>query len=512
MVVKKIEHKNVILSNKDIKCSSIEEDIASLTAKFIICSFDVNLNNVQINRATIGNWIQTLVSQPVVAKISVQDSGFADFTAHNMSETVRVDEDGNPYITYEFDSSACGVFTSVQIENIGGKEYITATAKLWKRFPEFCAVVKKRMLEGTLSTSWEIATIASHIEMINGKKVKIIDEGQFIGHSLLSKYIPAAYPESRLLEVAQACEAEDSELFAALNKDIINEAKNNETNPEKEADTLPIEDNKNENSNELPDTEESGTGAESTDTSIMTEYDLRKSLREAIAVKLGDGVSVWDFYIIYHFPANGALWIQMWDASSELDIISFTYTVGEDDSITLSEPVNCKLTVSVSQINETISSHIERENELSEALVKANNTIQALTTEVSNLTPFREKAEKAEREKIEAEQKTKIDELKAYAVSSNLISDVEISEVEEIKNAINRLDKTAINNIIAERFMRKQVAELIDSAAETKNKKDTKPDTSEKSLGATEAIKASLYDDDDVIPKHRKFINSYINN
>ena len=128
MAVININYENMLISSSNVLCSDFTEDITSLNAKFIICSFDVNLNGVKLNRATIDNWLYTLVSQPVVGKIAVQDSGVADFTSHNMNKVTKVDNYGIPYASLEFDTSAVGVFTSAQIEVINGKEYITANA------------------------------------------------------------------------------------------------------------------------------------------------------------------------------------------------------------------------------------------------------------------------------------------------------------------------------------------------------------------------------------------------
>lgn len=434
-----------------------------------------------------------------------------------MNETVRTDEDLEPYFSYEFDTSACGVFTSVQIENIGGKEYITANAKIWKRFPEFCAVIKKRLKDGTLSTSWEISVVKSHFEVANGKKIKVIDEGKFLGHALLGQHVPPAYPESRLLEVAQAKSESDTDLILALNKDIASNkdtidedfkiAEENTKVGERELDKekkVELTEEVVEDTEELVEeetSEEDVVEEEATEeVSALTEYDLRVSLRRAIASKLGEDVSEWDFYIVHHFPADGVVWVQMWDPESELDIIMFTYSVGEDDSVVMSEPIAGKLSVSISQINDTVAAFEAKENELTESLVKANEEIQSLKGEVSSLKPYKEKVEEAEKKRIEEELLAKKEQLKEYAMKSNLIAEKEISENKDIKNAIEQLDKAKINNIIAERFMEKQsdVSEKLDTS------------NSGKKVEVSEVVKANIEDDRDFKAKHRRFIEDYI--
>ncbi len=481
-------------------CSAVTEDITSLKAKFIICSFDPNGNGVKLNRDTIEQWMNSLVSQPVVGKIAISDTGEADFTSHNLVEKVKVDVQGNPYVAYEFDSSACGVFTSVEIEKIDGKEYITATAKLWKRFPEFCSLVKKRLLHGELMTSWEIAPIKFHYEAIKGKKVKVIDEGRFLGHSLLAQHIPPAYPESMLLEVAQRSDVQDDDLINALSKDLVSLSENENLKHEKEEQVM---------ANEMVEnTAVIVVNAETKiETSAMTETDLRQSLRKAIAGKLGKNVREWDFCVLYHFPADKVVWIQMWGADSELDVITFSYEV-EGDVVTVSDPVNAKLAVSVAQINETVEQYQTKESELSESLVKANETIQSLSAEISTLNTFKEKFETSERERIEAEQEEKRKELKSYTLRSNLIMESEISENAEIKGFIEQLDKNKINAIIAERFMQKQMCESDDSSV-IEAALAPKAVVAENKVNV---IKASLDTDDGGVPDHKRFIKQFLEN
>ncbi|MEG0898436.1 MAG: hypothetical protein RSF40_01840 [Oscillospiraceae bacterium] len=436
------ENNQIFLSSNEVLCSEVTEDITALNAKFIICSFETNRNNVKINRATIDNWLYTLVSQPVVGKLGVSDNGEADFTSHNMHVVTRVDERGKTYNDYEFDSSACGVFTSVQIEKVNGKEYITATAKLWKRFPEFCAIVKKRLMNGTLNTSWEISTLKSHIEFEHGKQIKVIDEGKFLGHSLLASFIPPAYPESQLLEVASQ---EDNELIEALNKDFI-EISNKETQEEdgflENTEILNPEVANQSVDSEVSQVTETIVNIDTPDSSALTEFDLRKALREAIADNLK--IEKWDFYIIYHFPADGIIWVQLYNAASELDVIQFTYTV-ESDVVTVSEPVNAKLTVSVASINSTIA-------QKDDALITANEKIQELSAEVASLKPFKEACETAERERIESETAQKRVDLKTKIEKSKLFSEDEIKST-EISNLIETVDEVAIKNLMADKFM-----------------------------------------------------------
>ena len=126
-----------------------------------------------LNRATIDSWLQTLVNKPVVGKISGND-----FTSHQ-------------YKNGKFNTDAFGVFTKVYISTLDtGDECIIAEGMIWKRFEKACAIIQSRISRGlTVSSSWELINNESHIEEIDGRKVKVIDvaeqtlEEQFIEFS-----------------------------------------------------------------------------------------------------------------------------------------------------------------------------------------------------------------------------------------------------------------------------------------------------------------------------------------
>jgi len=417
-----MDNEKIILSNDNPLCSELNEDDVSLTAKFIICDFLTNGNNVRLNRETAENWIHTLVSQPVVGKIGITDSGTADFTSHNLHPVIRLSKDGGIYADTEFDSSAFGVFTSVQIEKINGKEYITATAKIWKRFTNFCAVIQKRLSESSIATSWEIVTKKKHEELEHGKKIKVIDDGIFLGHCLLSAFIPPAYKDSCLLEVAS--ENNGIDLIEALNKDISEGSYKEIKKEDKQVAEItetPIAD--------------TTTGEVKTDTSMLTQWDLGKALRGAIATKLN--IERWDFDIFYHFPADKIIWVKLWNAL-DLDVITFTYTV-ENDVVTLSEPSNEKLTVSIAEINNTVATLNTEITTKNEALISANESIQTLNTQIAELIPFKDKFEKIEQERIVKELSENQTKLKDYAIQSGRITseEIETSSVEVTSQKVN---------------------------------------------------------------------------
>lgn len=205
----------------------------------------------------------------------------------------------------------------------------------------------------------------------------------------------------------------------------------------------------------------------------LTDRDIRNSLYDAIAKKLG--VPVYDFSIIANIPANNTCWVQRWDGEndSDLDVLIFTYTI-ENDAVTVSDPQNGKLTVSIPTINDTVAelnSTIEKQNT---SLVEANTKIQDLSKENAELMPYKESCEKAEQERIQKETAEKRKSLEEYALKSKLISKDEISSADDtnsssdnkVKKCIENVDEKGLKAIIAERFM-KSLDEKID--VETSN-------------------------------------------
>jgi hypothetical protein len=515
---------NILLSNQEVVFSDVQENDIYLTAKFVICDFSPNLNNVMINRQTIGNWINTLVDQPVVGKLGETDSGEADFTSHNANVVIRLDEDGNRYQDINFDTSAIGVFTSVGIESINGKEYIVADAKIWKRFPDVCAVIKKRMASGTIATSWEVLVKKSHNQFIGGQKIKVIDDGAFEGHCLLASYVPPAYPDSQLLEIANKQETKvDDELVEALKRDIIAFNDSN-INSQKEDEILKKQNKDIENSEvktevsevvkensvekssveavENSENKEEISTENKVEKSELTDNDVRQGLYNAISEKLG--IPYYYFCIIANIVTSNTVWVQRWDSdnNSELDVLVFTYSV-DNDVVTVSDPTEAKLTVSVSEINNIVSELNSKVEVLNSSIVEANTKIQDMSTQIAELTPFKEAADKAEQERIEAETASKREELKQHAIKSGFITEEELSSDDKIKDCISNVSKKDLDAIIAERF----IASL--------NSKETKVENTQEIASANDTnneatVKVNLANADDDVLDAKAVMKAYL--
>ena len=450
----------------------------SYIAKFIICDFGRNKNGVALDRNTIENWMSTLKNKPLVGKIKMRYDGEYDFTGHNVREVEKVDENGNKYREVEFDTEAFGTFFDVAIETINDKEYIVASCEIWKRFTKACEIIVNRIQEGSLSTSWEISVEKSTQGIIDGLMTKIIQAGRFIGHCLLGKNVSPAYDSSGLLEIAST--NYDMEFAEALSQDILsqgldikNEAKE-ENNLQSNIETQVAEENVEETVVETPvaDTTESSTETEvtenkdETEVSQLTEYDLRKKICEACRAKLDKWC-----WISFHFPVEKEVWLEVDGRESELDFVRMTYTV-ENDTITVSDPEEVKLTVNIADVNTKIAELEADVSTKDEAIIKSGEEIARLKTEISELSPFKEKFEKAEQERIENELKEKKETIISSITKSGLITREEIEASEELKGYVENLDEKSLKAVLADRYIA-SLSENNTEVSETKTEVET---------------------------------------
>lgn len=497
--------------SRNICCSEITEHPDHYLAKFVICDFSVNGNQVALNRETIESWMSTLVGNPLVGKLVVAPKGELDFSGHNMKVVTRKDDDGNEYKTAEFDTDAFGSFQSVGIEKIDDTDFIVASCKIWKRYPKACATILRRIESGTLNTSWEIDVLKAHKGIVGGRMAKIIDDGVFTAHCLLGANVEPAYKCSKLLEVAETdFGLELANAYIEDTKEISNiesnekEAKNLKLNKDKETQTAQVEPTKPEQAEKTPvgepdaapvtepttpaepdvqTSEEGGetppptepeTGTEpaggpepAPETSSLTVRDLYMKLEDAVS-KISS-----DYYMTDIFPEDHTIWCKKWGYMNELDYIMFPYTV-EGDEVSLGEPQNITLIVSVSQVNTKIA-------ELNSTVASLNTELQSAKNEIAELTPYKEQAEKAAAEKVEAELAQKKENLRQYAISSKMITEAELTGEGEFTSMIENLDEAGINGVIASRCV---------EAAKNAKPAEKKVETSE--VHKPESIKLNL--------------------
>lgn len=488
-----------LYSSRVIECAQDNELSDTYKVKFVICDFSTNRNRMKINRDRIEDWMGTLKNKPIVGKIVSTGRGGVDFSGHNMHTVIKRDKNGNTYKDSTFDTSAFGTFTDVGIEKIDDDECIVATCEIWKRFENACALIMKRVESGTLNTSWEIQTLESHYESEAGAKVKVLDNGIFLGHCLLGAAVKPAYNCSRVLEVAEAAPEFDMELADAIQQDMGAFAENiedkevktvkikgietsedeskkkiddKETKPDGEGKETPEkkpDEDEEKKKKETPESDDKDKKVAETEISALTTEDIRQKIREAIWDKRIDAD------LSFVFPEEHEAWAKSYGRdATQMDFVRFTYSV-EDDKIILSEPEAVKLTVSVNAVNEAIAERDEKIASLNEAVASANEQIQGKDNEIASLNVYKEKFEKAEQERIDAEIAEQKDNLRKYAVSSGLIQEAEVAECGELAQLIETNDEAGIKNVIAERFMAKNAAKKTAPKKEISEVKEEKP-------------------------------------
>lgn len=510
--------------SRNICCSEITEHPDHYLAKFVICDFSVNGNQVALNRETIERWMSTLVGNPLVGKLVVAPKGELDFSGHNMKVVTRKDADGNEYKTAEFDTDAFGSFQSVGIEKIDDTDFIVASCKIWKRYPKACATILRRIESGTLNTSWEIDVLKAHKGIVGGRMAKIIDDGVFTAHCLLGANVEPAYKCSKLLEFAETdFGLELANAYIEDTKEISNiesnekEAKNLKLNKDKETQTAQVENpteteqaeqtatesttepttpaepdvQTSEEGGETPPPTEPETSTEpagepepesTTETSSLTGRDLYMKLEDAVS-KISS-----DYYMTDMFPEDHTIWCKKWGYMNELDYIMFPYTV-EGDEVSLGEPQNITLTVSVSQVNTKI-------DELNKTVASLNTELQSAKDEIAELTPYKEQAEKAAAEKAEAELAQKKENLRQYAISSKMITEAELTGEGEFASMIENLDEAGINGVIASRCVeaaKKAPAEKKIETSEVHKSESIKLNLNETKYNTTNANKRDAW-------------------
>jgi hypothetical protein len=192
-----------------------------------------------------------------------------------------------------------------------------------------------------------------------------------------------------------------------------------------------------------------------TETASLTVDDLCRRISDACrkAIK-----PFWG-YLSYWFPEEKTVWYKIDDPdATALDYKVFTYEV-VDDEVIVSEPHDAKLTVSIADINTVIAEKDEKINALTaeleikdDAVIKAGEKISKLNVEISELKPYKEAAEKAEQERIEAEIAEAKLTLKNNMLKTKLFTEEEVAEA-EIAELIESRNETAIKNLIAERYI-----------------------------------------------------------
>ena len=415
---------------------------------------------------------ETLVNMPVQARYRVNANNEPSLGGHEM---VRK-RDGS----IEFKTQSIGVHTSVEIKKdnvvlnngeIKELPCLFASYRIWKRYPNYIAAIKRLFDNNMLYGSWEISTYK--YEYDNG--IRKITDYEFFANTLLGESNPPSYGVNATA-LSMATLDSDSQLMIAeaLSQDLIdnnNDDKEDNLQMANKEKSIVAEEGKKEvvtpantesNVSEKTSSEvKSGTNVEAekettsvTDSAQLTDYDLRVKVTKACRDKLDKWC-----WVSFMFPNEKEVWCEYEGAETELDFVKFTYEVGEDDAITVSEPEYVKLTVSIAEVNTKIAT-LEKDVETAkaeldiknDAITKASDKIQELNVKISELEPFKEQVEAEKKKQIEAEIAEDKERLKAKMLKGNLFTEAEIAE-DNIAKLIEARDESAINSLIADKFV-----------------------------------------------------------
>ena len=446
-----MKNENIFIASQTI---DIAENSTYLELTNRVCYYDEkNLNDMLLPSDTALEKAQTLVNMPVVGKYRKNSKGLPTFSGHEMYK----DESGDVCFGTENIGTHTEIFIKDDLVDVNGVQKtlpcLFAKYRIWKRNKNIIAAVRRLYSEGKLFSSWEIATSA--YEFKDG--VKKITDYVFLSNCLLG--YEYAFPSYGVDAKAVSLASTENELLIAeaLSQDILSEGLNNTTTEggskeimDKNKTTEIVEENvevvaetiAEDNTNTTTD-----NATDNVDTSQLTEWDLRKRIREACRTKLGKWC-----YIFLHIVTNNEVWVEVDERESELDYVRFTYTI-ENDVVTISEPENVKLTVNVTEVNTRIAELESTIATKDDAIVKAGIEISNLKTEIGELQPFKERFEKAEQDRILAEQTEKKDNLIATVVKTGFITKEEIETSEELKSLVDSFDEKSLKAIVAERLI-----------------------------------------------------------
>lgn len=458
------------LTSSTIELSEDEENSQFLTLVNRICYYDEpNLNSVLLPSDTAEECAQSLIDMPVYAKCRTNADGEPTFGSHE----VALDADGELF----FDTTPIGVHTAVEIKDdtvdVNGKletlPCLFATQKIWKRNKNAVAAIKRLFAEGKLHNSWEIASY----EYSFADGVKTITGYEFEGNTFLGYEFadPAYGKDAKVVSLSQTDELMVAE---ALSRDLIDQKSS------KEDETL----KKNKTSAQVEPQVDHQVDPQATEPAVepaqaapvkptvepaqaepqniepaqaepaepqpeepqgepvvasLTDWDIQRKIDEG-ARDLIDG---W-YWVAYLFPEEHKALLRV-EGGDELSYMQVSYVVNDDDTVTVSDPVDVKLSVSVSEINSKVA-------ELTDTIASLNQKVNDLTAEVETLTPYREAAQKAEHDAAEAK-------LRAYAENSKQFTEEELQS-EEMTKIFSELDESALKMMIADRVVSAQAQQI----------------------------------------------------
>lgn len=493
---------NILLYSENlIELSESKDTPDCLDIEFIICDFKPNLNGTQVDRNHIDEWINTLELKPIVGKIDkVAFKKNEDFTSHKAIKIKKKDENGNEYEETVLNTDAFGAFYEVGIKTIDDEEVIYAKGKIWKRFKKAVDILQRKIENSEkIASSWEVNVLDSEYIIKDGKKIKNILLGNFIGHCLLGyengMKVRGAYSVSEVVEVA---EVNENSLEIQLSNAILEDINN-------------IQDNKGG--------QDMSEQNKQTEVSSLTYGDISKGIVDAVYSNESYG---WDYNIVKILPLENKFYLHKYDAIDE-DFVEVIYSIDDQGVVTLGETKEVKLTfkpkqevdteiaeltiakekaekelselkitvetkdAEISELNKSlesketelsakISSIVDLGKNISEketVIAEKEELLQAKETEIAELLPYKEEVNKINAEKEALEIAEKKESFKNEYLSTKLISEKDL-EIAEVKEAIETLDNSKMEIFIAQKVIANAKAGKPQTDIEVSEVKETK--------------------------------------
>lgn len=375
----------------------------------------------------------TLRGFPIVAKlIKDRTNRPLDYGAHEMRQwKKRNGEIATTFGTYPIGSVIDTWIEDRVVDGYGeeAKPCLMAKAKLWTcRSPEYFTVFDRLWNENKINSSWEMIT-SDVEEEPSGKR--ILKAFSFIGNALLGTTSVPAVGGAGVYEYAEVTDENQCQVSEELSEALLKDIENFKEQEEKPL----AEETFKETIEEEVSTEASSaavTEAEATSVAEVADNAAAESAESDIKV---DNISTEETLEEAQCETEDN---QKKETAEETDVIASEQTEQIDDTPAELVEEPCDLNAKV--------------EELSSALIQANDKIQELQATIDALIPFKAQVEQIEQEKAAAEKAKAVQELRSTAISSGWISEREIAEDESISAMIANADVNGINAIIVKRL------------------------------------------------------------
>lgn len=415
-----MSNEKMILASQTVELS---EHSKYLELETLMCFYDApNDNMVELQSKDALEKAKTLINMPVVAKYKVK-SGEPDLGGHEAYIDRYTKE-------VKFNTDNIGTHINVVIKDtevkINGEKQtlpcLYSTSRIWTRNKNVVKAIKRLYEEGKLTSSWEISVNSYTYK----DGIKILDDYCFEANCLLGSDVTPAYPCASVVDMSSLNESQLM-IAQALEQD-------KEVSMAEEVSKNEIE----------------ATPAVNTETSTLTPIDIEKRIYEGIQSKYNCG-----YIAMLIVDENYCLFKEY--GSDALEYIMIPYSI-ENENVIVDEGKPIKLIVPVSETNDAISTRDQK-------IMEDAETIKNLKSTVASLEPYKTQIDRIEAEKIETENKKKMDELKNLATKSGFITSEELESDESIKKMIASLDRASINNLIVERMMNKKNDDITPSTS-----------------------------------------------